>query len=86
MSRIVVCDICKEPDGLGFRLEVPGPVYPHKGEMIVETEVVDVCPLCLRLVSDLKSSRTLEELQRTYRGRAEADVLAQALGTGEVRA
>jgi hypothetical protein len=71
MSRITICDVCREPNGLTQRLQVAGPVYPHKGEMIVESEAIDICTDCLRRVRDLSTAQSLDELQRIFRSRME---------------
>ena len=71
MSRITICDVCREQDGLTQRLEVAGPIYPQKGEMIGEMEWIDICTHCLRRVRDLSTTQSLDELQRTFRSRME---------------
>jgi hypothetical protein len=71
MSRITICDVCREQDGLTQRLKVAGPIYPHKGEMISEMEWIDICTHCLRRVRDLSTAQSLDELQRIFRSRME---------------
>ena len=73
MSRITICDVCREPDGLTQRLQVAGPIYPHKGEMIGEMEWIDICRYCLARVRDLSTAQSLDELQRTFRSRMEEE-------------
>lgn len=69
MSRIVICDVCGEPEGLAYRLSVAPPVSVHDGEVISDTEVIDICGHCLRLVPDLSTGKMLEEIVRTRRER-----------------
>jgi hypothetical protein len=73
MSRITICDVCREPNGLTQRLQVAGPVYPHKGEMIVESEAIDICTYCLRHVGEISTKKALDELQRTFRHRMDEE-------------
>jgi hypothetical protein len=73
MSQITICDVCRERNGLTQRLSVAGPVYPHKGERIVESEGIDICTDCLRWVGEISTPKALDELQRAFRHRVEED-------------
>jgi hypothetical protein len=73
MSRITICDVCREQDGLTQRLKVAGPIYSHKGEMIGEMQWIDICTHCLRRVRDLSTAQSLDELQRTFRSRMDEE-------------
>jgi hypothetical protein len=73
MSRITICDVCREQDGLTQRLQVAGPIYPQKGEMISEMQWIDICTHCLRRVRDLSTAQSLDELQRIFRSRMDEE-------------
>ena len=83
MSRIVICDVCGVQDAMCRRLRVAGSVYHHKGDLIQETDVRDICDGCLRHVPELFTRLTIEELQRTFRNRSEEEA---AQGKGDAAA
>jgi hypothetical protein len=70
MATVILCDICTEPSGIHrMRVRVAGEIYPSNGDPIHQGKEIDVCQVCLRSITDLTTSYTLEILQRTERCR-----------------